>query len=191
MKAVQDVRVPVLLALPLPSHSASKSPDTLNQAKFLLARTYEPQDSHFPFPSLLMAMLQETLPRHYCSSTNHSEKVLITTHTGNTVYPMTLQIRAGLTHHNRDISLLPAPVWGFCGEERRMVKGKNGQLSQNCQDEDNHSENCKILFQCSHSLTSCQFLQHPHSSPAAILLPQVPHVQISLKLHCSTLPQGM
>lgn len=88
-----------------------------------------------------------------------------TTYTEKTMYLShdTVQNRAGLTHHDRDIcSLLPAPVWGFHGKEMKRVKRKNGQLSQNYQDEDNHSENCKILFQCSHSLSLCWFL-HPSS----------------------------
>lgn len=70
------------------------------------------------------------------------------------------------------------------------MKGKKGQLSQNRQDEDSHSENRKLVFQCSHRLTSHLFPHHPHSFPAAILLPQVPHVEASLHLNWSTLPLG-
>lgn len=36
-------------------------------------------------------------------------------------------------------------MWGFCDKEMKRVKGKNGQLSQNYQDEDNHSD-CKEHF---------------------------------------------
>lgn len=140
-----------------------------------------------------MALLSQPIPRHDCSSTQPFRGSFgKTTHTENTVYPTTLQIRAGLRHHNRDISsMLPALVWGFYGKEMKRVKGKNGQLWHNYQDEYNHTENCKTLFHCSYSLTSCWFLHHPHCSPAAILLPLVPHVQVTLQLCCSTPPLGM
>lgn len=171
---MSDCNVCSASALP----SCLKSLDTLNYAKFLPVRTNEPK-VHTSSSLLSLSIADgyavpahsQTLPQLHTTFRDSFDK---TTCTENTVYLShdTMQSRAGLTHHNRDTSsTLPAPVWGFCGKEMKRVKGKNGQHSQNYQDDDNHGENCKMLFQCSHSLSLWWLPHHPHSSPAAILLP--------------------